>query len=83
MTDTAVLFSSLGNLPNSPFKDTREKKSFIAFLFGCLIFLHTSVKDYTVFYTVVHNSSLFPSILALVSYYIYPSLIQDWKVNSW
>lgn len=31
MTDTAVLFSSPGNLPNKPFQNTREKISFIAF----------------------------------------------------
>lgn len=71
MTDTAVLFSSPGNLLNKPFQNAREKISFIAFLFSCLIFLHTSVKSYTLFYTVVHNSSLFPLILALAPYHIY------------
>lgn len=71
MTDTAVLFSSPGNLPNNPFQDTREKVGFIAFLFGCLIFLPMSVKSYTLFYTVVYNSSLLPSISALVPYHIY------------
>lgn len=79
MTSTALLFSSPGNLPNNPFKDTREKVSFIAFLFGCLIFLHISVKSYTLFYTVVYNSSFFLVSwhLFLITFIIFHSRLKD------
>lgn len=76
LTVSAVTYCSASLQPweftcPKSFQGTVGKTNFIAFQFCSVIFLHTSVESYTFFYPVVHNSSLFSSILAVVPYHIY------------